>query len=48
MVDYWRARGWPDHCRPTGERLLVEKAAVIVDMILRLFLTPSRNCCIAT
>ena len=17
MVDYWRARGWPDHCRPT-------------------------------
>jgi adenylate cyclase len=18
MVDYWRARGWPDHCRPMG------------------------------
>ena len=40
MVDYWRALGWPDHCRPTGEQLLVEKAAVIADMILRLFLTP--------
>src|SRR5205823_1640906 len=18
LVDYWRARGWPDHCRPVG------------------------------
>jgi hypothetical protein len=18
MLDYWRARGWPDHCRPIG------------------------------
>ena len=18
MVDYWRARGWPDRCRPVG------------------------------
>ena len=18
FVDYWRARGWPDHCRPVG------------------------------
>jgi hypothetical protein len=19
LVDYWRARGWPDLCRPVGE-----------------------------